>query len=228
MCMKTYIKHSGGAYFNMWIMCALFLGYDLPLCSFEMWTQFGEYTRYFAAQFKGIISMSQHPCGQLLFHLQMGRLRLREIKKPAPGHMVGEQLSINSTRVRFLGLCSQLLLGLCPKVRGQFLRTWRGGDSTTFPGDGPRCDSYSLYHGESLPGGQPQAFLLPWYLVKNVCFKVGYLLIYWCTICHQSCFLLRAFIHCSVRFLISSCWCFMLLISWPLMPWKHSPGLSLP
>lgn len=47
--------------------------------------------------------MSQHPCGQLLFHLQMGRLRLREIKKPAPGHMVGEQLSINSSSSQISG-----------------------------------------------------------------------------------------------------------------------------
>lgn len=43
-----------------------------------------------------LITTSQHPRGQLLLHLQMGRLRRREIRRLPPDHTAGEQLSTHS------------------------------------------------------------------------------------------------------------------------------------
>lgn len=163
-----------------------------------------------------LISTSQHPRGQLLFHLRMGRLRLREIRRLPPrshGWWAAEHtLSLFDSWDCVLS-CSW---DSVPRLGWPVCKNLKRRRLQTFPGGGPRCSSYSLHHWEILPGGQPQAFLPPWCLVKNAHFlnisKVRCLLIFDLTFsCLQLSFLFVAFIHCSVRLLVSSCWCFMLL-----------------
>lgn len=163
-----HVKHSGWTYFKTWIICTLFLGDDLPLCSHRMWTQLGSVPGALLLNLKAsshINIIASLWAAVVLF--TDGKTEAKGDQKVRISRSWGWWAAENKLKLRsvwFLGLYPHLLLGLRPKIR-RICKSLKRRRLLHHIGDGPRCGSYSLHHWEILLGRQPQAFLSPWYLV---------------------------------------------------------------
>lgn len=215
--MKTYIKHSGWTYFKMWIIYALFRRWFTSVLTSDVNPIWGA-SQSFCYPVIVIISYQRHSitvgsCYSIYSWEDWGYGRSEDFPPRSHGWWAAEHMLSLSDSWDCVLSCSRDSVPRLGWPVGKKLKRRRLHQIPWREAQDAAATAFATGNSSWRPA---QAFLPPWCLVKNARFlnisKVRYLLIFDLSLfCLQLFFVFVAFIHCSVRLLVSFCWCFMLL-----------------